>query len=171
MIDYPHDRRRRAEILFPPNTLKAKVGSGGIDEKLIIKAQKIIEETKVDFLPTGQRYLKSLEEGVSTTKANRGRMDDEGLIATMLYPAMQLKANGGMFGYPLVTAVAARLIRFLEQIHEANDDALEVIHAYIETLKAILLMGEGNRQVVEHVTDIHVALDEACARYFEKHGH
>ncbi|NBX66931.1 MAG: hypothetical protein EBQ96_08050 [Proteobacteria bacterium] len=170
MIDYPRDRKRRAEILFPPNALKAKVGSGGIDEKLIVKAQKIIEETKVDFLPIGQRYLKSLEEGLSTTKANRGRMDEEALIATMLYPAMQLKANGGMFGYPLVTAVAARLIRFLEHINDTNDDALEVINAYVETLSAILLMGEGNRNVVDHVADIHVALDEACTRYFEKHG-
>lgn len=171
MIDYPREPRRRAEILYPPNTLKAKVGHGGIDEKLILKAQKIIEETKVDFLPIGQRYLSSLQEGIRTTRTNRGKMDEEGLIATMLYPAMQLKANGGMFGYPLVTAVAARLIRFLEHIHDCNEDALEVVSAYTDALSAILLMGEGNKQVVDHASDLHSALDEACVRYFEKHGH
>ncbi len=171
MIDYPREPRRRAEILFPPNTLKAKVGSGGIDEKLILKAQKVIEETKIDFLPIGQRYLAALQEGMRTTQSSRGRVDDESLIATMLYPAMQLKANGGMFGYPLVTAVAARLIRFLEQIHDTNDDALGVVSGFVDTLTAILLMGEGNRKILDHTSDLHAALDDACTRYFEKHAH
>ncbi|MBU6235461.1 MAG: hypothetical protein KGQ41_06415 [Alphaproteobacteria bacterium] len=170
-MEYPRAPRRRAEVLFPPNTLKAKVGSGGIDERLIEKAQRIIEETKVDFLPIGKRYLASLEEGVVTTRTSRGQIDSENLIATMLYPAMQLKANGGMFGYPLITSVAARLIRFLEQVHDANEDVLEVVNAFVESLKAILLMGENNRKVIQHGDDLYLALDEACERYFEKHGY
>jgi hypothetical protein len=169
MIDYPREPRRKAEFIFPPNTLKAKVGSGGIDERLIEKAQKMIEESKVDFIPIGHRYLISLQEGVRTTQAKRGMVDDESLIATMLYPAMQLKANGGMFGYPLVTSVAARLIRFLEHIREPNDDAIEVVTGFTDALQAILLMGESNKKVVQHGDDLYLALDEACSRYFEKH--
>lgn len=170
-MDYPRDKRRNAEVIFPPNALKAKVGSGGIDEKLIIKAQKVIEDSKVDFMPIGQRYLVSLEEGARTTRDNRGRIDDEGLIATMLYPAMQLKANGGMFGYPLITSVAARLIRFLEQIRETNEDVLVVVKAFTDALHAILHMGESNKKVIQHGDDLYVALDDACQRYFEKYGH
>lgn len=171
MVNYPREPRRKAEIIFPPNTLKAKVGSGGIDSSLIEKAQRIIEDTQVDFIPIGRRYLTSLEEGVRTTRNSRGQVDDEGLIATMLYPAMQLKANGGMFGYPLVTSVAARLIRFLEQVRDPNDDVLVVVNGFIESINAILVMGENNRKVMQHGDDLYLALDDACERYFEKHGY
>ena len=171
MIQYPNDSRRKAEVLFPPNTLKAKAGSGGLDASVIEKAQKIIDESGIDFIPTGQRYMASLQEGMKTVKAKRGVVDDESLIATMLYPSMQLKANGGMFGYPLITSVAARLIRFLEQIREPDDDALEIVTGFCNTINAIMLMGERDRKVASRGDDLYVALDEACQRYFEKHGY
>lgn len=171
MINYPSEPRRRAEFIFPPNSLKAKVGAGGLDETVIMKAQKVIDESTIDFVPIGQRYLTSLQEGIRTSETRRGQLETETLIATMLYPAMQLKANGGMFGYPLVTSVAARLIRFLEYLKDMNDDAIDIIKGFFDSLQAILLMGENAKQVSEHGDELYIALDEACARYFEKHGY
>ena len=170
MIDYPSEPRRRAEFIFPANTLKAKAGSGGLDETLIDKAQKLIDTSRVDFMPIGQRYLSSLQEGIKTARGGRGQIDDEALIATMLYPAMQLKANGGMFRFPLITSMAARLVRFLEQLRLPDDDALEIVSAFADSLNAILMMGEKAQEISQHGGDLYQALDDACARYFVKYG-
>lgn len=171
MTLYPNEPRRRAEFIFPPNTLKAKVGSGGLDERIILKAQRVIDESGVDFLPIGKRYLASLQEGMRTAASSRGKVDDEALIATMIYPAMQLKANGGMFGYPDVTAVAARLIRFLEYLREPNTDAIDLVKVFTDSLQAILIMGDKGRSISSHSDDLNMALDDACKRYFEKYGY
>jgi len=169
MTDNSRERLRKAEFITPPNTLKLKAGSGGLDEKIIEKAQKMIEQSGIDFVPIGQRYLVSLTEGIRLTETRRGEVEDETLIATMLYPAMQLKANGGMFKYPLVTLVSAKLIRFLEHIKEPNDDAMDIINGFATSLQAIMLMGEKSAEVSDHGHELTQALDEACERYFERY--
>jgi hypothetical protein len=155
--------------MTPPNTLKLKAGAGGLDEKIIAKAQEMIDKAEIDFLPLGQRYLTALQEGMRMTEQRRGQVEDEALITTMLYPAMQLKANGGMFGYPLVTAIAARLIRFLEHIHDPNPDAMDIVNGFANALQAIMLMGEKSKDGSENGNQLAEVLDEACTRYFEKH--
>ncbi len=163
------EKKRRAEFIMPPNALKMKVGSGGLDEKIIEMAQELINKTDFDFLPTGQRYLTSLQEGIRMTMQKRGEIDNEALITTMLYPAMQLKANGGMFGYPLITEVAAKLILFLEQVKEPDPDALDVVNGFAHALQAIMMLGEKTRGVAPHSSQLTDALDEAVRRYFTKH--
>lgn len=170
MSDHRREPMRRAEFITPPNTLKLKAGSGGLDQKIIEKAQKMIDESGIDFVPIGQRYLVALTEGIRLTETRRREVEDETLIATMLYPAMQLKANGGMFKYPLITLVAAKLIRFLEHIKEPNDDAMDIINGFATSLQAIMLMGEKSTEVNEHGEELTQALDEACERYFERYG-
>lgn len=168
-MDYPQLPRRRGEVLFPPNTLKIKVGSGGIDDDIISNAQKIIDEQTFDFAPVGQRYLAAIQEGVKMAAEQTGRIDDEALIAAVLYPAMQLKANGGMFGFPSITVIAANLIRFLEHLKRLDEDALDVVTGFIYSMDAIFLMGRDNYTLSSRGEEIGAALDEACARYFEKH--
>lgn len=166
----PRQPLRRAEFITPPNALKNKVGSGGLDEKIIEKAQRMIEDSGVDFLPIGQRYLSALLEGMRLSESKRGQIDNEALIATMLYPAMQLKANGGMFGYPMITSVAARLILFLEHLPEPNPDAMDIINGFYNAMQAIMLIGESASSMTEHGEDLSQALDEACAKFFERYS-
>jgi hypothetical protein len=170
-MDYPQDPRRRAEFIFPTATLKNKVGSGGLDDSIIQKAQRVIEETTDDFVPMGQRYLNALQEGINMTIKERGKLDDEFLLSSILYPAMQLKANGAMFGFPLVTSISARLIRFLEQLKGPDAHALQVVTGFVQSLQAVLLMGEKDKHISAHADEIYEALDQACLRYFEKHGY
>ena len=110
MDHYSQKPRRRAEFIKVPNTLKAKVGSGGLSEDILNKAQALLENNTVDFQPLAEMYLTALMKGIDIAKG--GSFDEaEYIISSMLYPAMQLKANGGMFHYPLVTKVADKLIR------------------------------------------------------------
>ena len=159
--------RRRAEFIKPPNLLKGKVGSGGLSEEILDRAQALLENNTVDFLPLAEMYLSALMTGIEMAK-NPGPSDDmEYIISTMLYPTMQLKANGGMFHYPLVTEIADKLIQFLEVLPEADIEAVEIVLAFHTTVRAIVLgriTGDGG----PHGRDLAVALHHACERYFEK---
>ena len=119
--------RRRAEFIKVPNMLKAKVGSGGLSEEILNKAQKLLEEDSQDFAPLAEMYLDSLEHGIDIAKGFKSNDDTENVLALLIYPAMQLKANGGMFRYHLVTRVADKMIQFLEVIYEPDIEAVEII--------------------------------------------
>jgi hypothetical protein len=160
--------RRKAEFIRPPNTLKAKVGSGGLSANILDKAQALLENNAVDFMPLAELYLGSLMRGVENARNVILVEDPEPLIAQILYPAMQLKANGGMFHYQLVTRAADKLIQFLEVIENPDEDALDIVIAFHSTIRAIVLgriTGDGGK----HGQELIDALNEACVRYFEKH--
>ena len=159
--------KRNAEFFTPPNLLKNKVGIGGLPEDILDKAQALLESNTVDFRPLGEAYLESLEQGVKQAKNPPEKLDTETIISHMLFPAMQLKANGGMFHYDLITAIADKLVQFLEVIDTADKDALHIVMAFHTTMKAILLSqmtGMGG----DRGHDLHNALIDACHRYFEK---
>jgi hypothetical protein len=158
---------RKAEFTQPPNTLKSKVGSGGLSDEILEKAQELLENNSVDFYPLAEIYLTSLMKGIEQGKNANKKDDQEHIINSMLYPAMQLKANGGMFHYPLITRIANRLVHFLEVIQEPDIDAIEIILAFHTTLRAVVLgkiTGDGGA----HGEELFVALDDACLRYFER---
>lgn len=164
--------RRKAEFITPPNTLKAKVGSGGLAEDILNKAETLLAENNVDFMPLADMYLNALMKAIDRAKdSSLSSLTDEQqeeLIVSMLYPAMQLKANGGMFRYPLVTIIADQMIQFLEVIDKIYIDTLEIVMAFHATVRAVVLakiMGDGGR----HGQELLRALQQACERYFERH--
>jgi len=169
--DYPkHYNRqvkRKAEFIKPPNTLKAKVGSGGISDEILNKAQALLENNAVDFQPLAEMYLNALLDGIKYAQEAPVEEDREKIIVSMLYPAMQLKANGGMFHYPLITQIGDRLIQFLEVIDEPDIEAIEIVLAFHATMRAIVMSriaGDGG----EHGEELYRALEDACMRYFER---
>lgn len=164
---YNQKQRRKAEFVMPPNNLKAKVGSGGISDSILTKAQELLENNTIDFLPLAEMYLSSLQTGINHAKECKPEEDKEHIIATMIYPTMQLKANGSMFHYPLITRIANRLVHFLEVIADLDLDAVEIVLAFHTTMRAIVLgkiMGDGGT----HGEELFEALDDACMRYFER---
>lgn len=81
---------------------------------------------------------------------------------------MQLKANGGMFHYQLISDVADICLQFVESIKEYDAEVLEIIEAYENTIDVILenkLRGDGGPEGYELVMELH----KACKRYFKKH--
>lgn len=165
---FKQPRRRKGEFIMPPNTLKAKVGSGGLSEEILMKAQELLENNSVDFQPLAEMYLNAMTNGINAARRAEDDSDPEPLIAAMLYPAMQLKANGGMFHYGLITAAADKLVQFLEVIIKPDADALEIVLAFHTTIRAIIMgriQGEGGRYGKELLD----ALDSACLRYFDRY--
>ncbi|MCK5284187.1 MAG: hypothetical protein KAJ86_01225 [Alphaproteobacteria bacterium] len=161
--------KRKAQFINPLNILKGKVGSGGLSDKIIEKAQELLEKNTVDFRPLAEMYLDSLAKGIEIAKNPLPSHDTEYVISTMIYPAMQLKGNGGMFHYQLVTAISDKLIQFLEVIEEADIEAIEIVLAYHTTIRAVVLgkiTGDGGK----YGDELLKALTDACIRYFDKNN-
>jgi hypothetical protein len=158
--------RRKAEFIKPINTLKSKVGYGGLDDEILNKAETRLENNAVDFLPMAETCLAALMRGIEQARHHVPGEDGEALIAGMLEPATDLKAGGAMCGYPLVTRIANKLIQFLEAIAEPDKDAIEIVLAFHTTIRAVLTgrtTGSGGKNGDELVQ----TLEAACRRYFE----
>lgn len=165
---YNQKPKRKAEFIKPPNTLKAKVGSGGLSEDILNRAQALLENNTVDFQPLAEMYLTALMKGIENAKEADAKADKEHIISAMLYPGMQLKANGGMFHYPLVTRMSDKLIQFLEVVEEPDIECIEIVLAFHTTIRAVVLgkiKGDGG----PHGQNLLDALTDACMRYFEKY--
>jgi hypothetical protein len=155
---------RRAELLTPPNRLKEKVGSGGIDENVIHKAQALLENNTVDFKPIAAMLMELLSEAI--TDAKNGNVKGEAAIEAMIYPAMQLKAQGTMFHYPLITEISNILVNFLETVTLIDKDVLDLVVAHKMSINAVLaseIKGDGGKVG----KDLRDALMDACNRYYK----
>ncbi len=72
---FQQEPRRKAEFIMPPNTLKSKVGNGGLGDEIISKAQNLLENNVVDFQPLAEMYLNSLMKGIDAARAGRNGKD------------------------------------------------------------------------------------------------
>jgi hypothetical protein len=160
------ERKRQAEFIKPPNALKSKVGAGGLGEDILDKAQEIVENNKTDFIPLAEMYLDSLQKAIELAKNPEHANDDEYIFSLLIYPTMQLKANGGMFRYPLITKIAERLVYFLEVLDKPDAEAMEIAIAFHTSMRAVI-----TRRVTgdNHGKELLKVLEGACQRYFNKH--
>lgn len=164
---------RQGILISPPNILKQKVGSGGISQEILHHAQKLLDENNVDFLPVAERYMDFLKDSISDAQYLLKEdpsltIKNEEAIFAMLSPSMQLKSNGGMFQYPLITRLSDKIILFLEEIEHIDRDMLEIMQGYYSSLRLILSARIKNNGGATG-DDLCHALDAACERYFQKY--
>lgn len=162
---FPEQQKlRNAELISPPNRLKEKVGSGGIDDAVVNKAQELLERNTIDFEPLAAMMVDLLVDAINDAKA--GSLQGEEAIETMLYPAMQLKAQGTMFHYPLISDISHILVNFLETVTAMDRDVVDIVVAHKMAIKAVLashLKGDGGKTGKE----LREALMDACTRYYK----
>lgn len=154
------------QIITPRHVLREKAGYGGVDTTAITRAQNYADQLPIEFEPFAKDFLERLQAAIHAARENTLR--DKGTIATLSSPAMDLKASGGMYKYPLVTALADILLNFLEHLPYLNDDAIEVTELHLKTIAAIMnsrLSGDGGAQGKILAGE----LLGACQRYMKKH--
>lgn len=127
-----------SKLVKPENTLKKKVGTGGFNERDLVKAQQGIEKNDIDFRPQGNDFLAELDAVLTKIKAKE--MPDNEQLDAIMYPMMQLKSQGGLFQYPLITKISHATLDFLENITGIDDDVITITEAYKKTVKAVLTL-------------------------------
>lgn len=150
----------------PKNLLKQKMGDGGIPNHLLDRSQKYLETNPIDFSPNIATYIRQINEITRQVESNA--IDLTTALAASLDIVMQLKANGSMFHYQLVSMISDVLQRFVEKIKIPQPDVLDIITIYIKILNIILsknLKGNGGKEGLALTKE----LENACERYFLKH--
>ncbi len=167
---YNQKPRRNAELITVPNILKAKVGSGGLSDKILDRAQDLLESHSEDFTPLAEIYLSRMKEAINAAKSSEIDSNNlEDLITDILVPCVQLKANGAMFNYPLVTRIAGKFAQFMEVVDTLDNQTLDIASAFHATIKIVVagkIKGDGAAQGNALVHE----LNNVCMRYFEKNN-
>lgn len=158
---------KKAKFITPPNVLRQKVGTGGIDQRLLERADEFIDNNSFDFAEVAEKIIHGLKRQLKEVKA----ADDRGKAAIdkLSRPIMELKASGGMFRYQMVSDVADIALNFLETVTELDDDCFEIVEAHHNALQAIVskrLQGPGGAQGRALAGE----LQKASQRFFKKHG-
>ncbi len=149
------------------NDLRKRIGPGPLDKKAVERAQKEIEENKIDFSPMGLDFLSRLDKALKVINPETDQNKSEEQIKTLIAPVMELKANATIFHYALVGNLANIMLSFLESIDTLDEDALSIVSGHHDSLKLILsskMTGDGGKDGPVMVTE----LKDACARYYKK---
>lgn len=145
--------------------LQIKVGTGPLDERAVERCQDVMDSNKVDFTPLAMEYLDRLENAIKEAKSDSANKEEA--TQNITTPVMQLKANASTFHYNLIGNLANVMLSFLESIEKLDEDAVSIVEAHHQTLKAIIvkkISGDGGpvgKQMEEE-------LKSACKRYFAK---
>ncbi|HEU4837951.1 MAG TPA: hypothetical protein VFS88_00900 [Micavibrio sp.] len=161
------DNRKVPSFITPPNTLKAKVGEGGIPAYILKQCQGYLESNPVDFTPYGYRYLSQLRE--VKLRIDKGGVQLGDVQGEMTNIIMQLKSNGSMFHYQLISMISDVMLRFFEHAKTLDDDFNEIFGVYTNVLEIVLnkkLRGNGGAEGYALTQELH----GACLRYYTKHG-
>lgn len=142
--------------------LQQKVGSGPLDEAIVAKSQKVLDENDVDFTPLGLQFLAKLELALKSANDESIPMKDRKQALTA--PVMELKANASIFKYNLIGNLANIMLSFLESTPELDKDAITIVDAHHKTLNMIVvkrMTGDGG----QHGEIFMRELKDACTRY------
>lgn len=150
------------KLVVPENTLKQKVGNGGFNETVLAKAQDNLDKNDIDFRPMATEYLTLLNDVLKGIKS--GELLPEEEIDQIMFPVMQLRAQGSLFKYPSITKISHILIDCLETIKVTDRDVLDIIEAYKKSGQAMIALQikDENNKAAKELCD---ALAGACARY------
>jgi len=156
------------QIVMPENQLKNKLGRGGCVSERVERAQLFIDYNDIDFVPLARKMLVLLENGIEGAKGTD--IDGEDAVFLMLYPAMQLNAQGAMFQFPLISKICDVLVNFLEVMEVFNQDAIDIVTAHHDAVQHIL-----DNNIRENGSDLEKAMYDnlvaACNRYYKKYLH
>ena len=159
---------KKPRFIKPPNKLKAKVGAGGIDETLLDRAQNFIKTVEIDFKPIALDFLSEIKVAMKKAREANDIETRTKAKEELARAIMQLKANGGMFKYQLISEIAALALYFLESVEELNEDSIQVIAVHEKAIQIIVannMSGDGGQEGYALVKE----LEKACDRFYKKY--
>lgn len=162
---------KKAKYIKPQNRLKTKVGSGGIDQKLIKEADEIINNNNIDFAPYAIKLLSKIKKTLDSGRENNPDEPSYTFIKTISPPIMQIKAHGSLFHYHLLTDVANNILYFLEHTDVLNADTYNLIEAHYNTMLAITkshIRGDGGKAGDKLLEELSAARERYIQKYVTK---
>lgn len=137
-----------------PNTLqeKAAVGSTGPSVKgelpmaLLEEAEQQLERATLDFTKWALEYLAQLSGLCNEALLEPGRRVRH--FAEIHELALELRGQGGTFGYPMVSHIGKMLFDLTGEGCREDDNSVEIVKCHVDAMRAVLrekLAGDGGK--------------------------
>ena len=125
----------KAELIVPPNTLKAKlgVGAGGLDPEAIKRAEQAMQGLKQEFSDWIAKDIAHLNQAFAAfskdpTPSNAG---------VLFRAAHDLKGQATTFEYPLIARVAGSLAKLMDELQTRESAPLPLVEAHVAAIHVI----------------------------------
>jgi len=130
----------KAEFVKVPHTIRSKVSGGGpLSDEMLEKAENVIEEHGVDYVARAQAQIENLVQTVRTAREKVESRPE--LFEEIFQKSHDIRGTGSTFGYDLVTEIGTSLCNFVEGLEQHDDDAMEVVSAHVDALRAVIANG------------------------------
>ena len=160
----------RAIYFRPANKLREKLGPnalrGQIDfDPLVIQAAELrIQELVGDYSTWVNRYLESMDQSFEALSTGSGNPSAH--IRNINQIAHELRGQGGIFDYPLITAFGKTLFEATSDITaEVTENRLKLMEAHIDALRLVF-----SKQIKGNGGDVGMALMKDIKRAVHKYS-
>tara|TARA_R110000868_G_scaffold29889_2_gene110966 strand:+ start:5204 stop:5686 length:483 start_codon:yes stop_codon:yes gene_type:complete len=149
------------ETITPPNPLaKAKSGDGpvAIDPAVLRQAEQVVEELQADYSTWAQTDIDALRDAVVAAQGDPKALAKS--ISEIYTHALDLKGQGGGFGYDLITSIGDLLTKFMEDREIVSKRDFQIICAHIDAMQAVVredIKGDGGKvgiDIVEGLSEL-----------------
>ncbi|MDP3532383.1 MAG: hypothetical protein Q8S31_03740 [Alphaproteobacteria bacterium] len=127
-------------IVIPPNSLKAKIGNGGVSKMSLEMANSLVEKYENIFISKANIVIQNLQKACNEIAENPTEPISKALRTIIENISHELKGEGATFGHPLISDIAKNLNVYLE-IHKALPLNPIVLKAHIDALHVIIKHG------------------------------
>lgn len=127
-----------------PNTLRDKASGGAsgpnvkgeVPMDLVEEAEKQLERAALDFTVWALDYLSKLSDLCTEALMEPGRRSRH--FADIHDLALELRGQGGTFGYPLISTFGKMLYDVTLEGCREDDRAVEVVKCHIDSMRAVI---------------------------------
>lgn len=154
----------KLEVINPPNTLKEKVGNdakGAIDLEALEKAEEAIASMSGEYLVSVAEDIQKIDDAFAKLEAATGDRKEE--LKDVFQESLNLKGQGGSFGYDLMTSIGNELCRFIEKLDKAGPKEVEAIKLHILSMKLVIsddIKGSGGNAGEEMLAGLQQVCDK-----------
>jgi CheY-like chemotaxis protein len=135
-----------------PNSLQVKAAGGEVPKgtvgdfplAVLEEAEQQLERAQLDFTKWAAQYLARLStlcgDALETSGPRERIFDDINLLA------LELRGQGGTFGYPLVSQIGKMLFDATVEGCRTDDTGVAIVRAHIDSMRAVLkdkVSGDG----------------------------
>ncbi len=152
-----------------PNSLKDKVGGGLVGpaefpEDLLHEAEEQMERGADDFSVWALDYVKELSEHCKNALADDSGIGRAKIFADINLLALELRGQGGTFGYPLITTFGKSLYDATTSGCREDNVAVEIVKSHVDAMGAVLrekIEGDGGEIGRALLQSLKMAIEKA----------
>ncbi|MCK9991869.1 MAG: hypothetical protein Dbin4_00389 [Alphaproteobacteria bacterium] len=138
------DGKHTYEEIVPMTSIAAKAGiqkSSKIPEEIVARAEAVVENIANEMPDYVRDELKKLRQMTKALSVASTKQEAHGIAQDIMFTAHDLKGQGGSFGYPLLSRIAASLHHLVNQAAKYDTPVLSAITVHLDAITLLNTRG------------------------------